>query len=74
MDSSLISIIRPIARLLAFSRKGIKELGLVVLYFGVIGPLTIFVRRRDDPFRSGRSTWREVHEGGSDIGHHSSKL
>ena len=74
MEASLIAILRPIVRLIGFFRRGVREVVLSILYFGVIGPLSLFRRRRRDAFKRRLSTWEAIDEGGRDINDHLRKL
>jgi len=66
--------LEPFIRLLGLARRGVREVVLSMLYFGVIGPLSLFRRRRRDAFKRRLSTWEAIDEGSSDINDHLRKL
>ena len=73
MESPIIAVLRPVARLVVHIRTGVREAALFLLYFAVLGPLCAFRRRPKDPFRSGLCTWDHIHEGDGNMETHCTK-
>jgi len=71
---SLITILKPLVRLIGLARCALREVALSIFYFGVIGPLSLFHRRRRDAFKRRLSTWEAIDEGSTDINDHLRKL
>jgi len=74
LEASLITILKPVVRLIGLARRALREVVLSILYFGVIGPLSLFRRGRKDAFKRRLSTWEAIDEGSSDVNDHLRKL